>query len=44
MKLVIMGPVSLVLLIRARTQEAVARRNTTPLEREEAHERVVVSS
>lgn len=44
MKLVIMGPVSLVLLIRARTREAVARRNTPPLEREEAHERVVVSS
>ncbi|MBN6811302.1 sulfate permease [Kocuria marina] len=28
MKLVIIGPVSLVLLIRARTREAVARRNT----------------
>lgn len=44
MKLVLMGPVSLILLFRARIREAVARRNAPQVDREEAHEYVEVHS
>lgn len=40
MKLTIMGPVSLILLIRARIQEAAARRSGSQADRVETHESV----
>ena len=40
MKLTIMGPVSLILLIRARIQEAAARRSGSQVDRVETHESV----
>ncbi|KJL36445.1 sulfate permease [Zafaria sp. J156] len=40
MKLTIIGPVSLILLIRARIQEAAARRSGSQIDRVETHESV----